>query len=205
MSESLVEHGADVNTRLNRGRSGRGRLNPTGATPFFFAADTADIPLLKLGADPTLTNADNCTPLLAAAGRGTYAPGEEAGTEAESLEAVRLLLKLGADINAVDDKGETTMHGAAYESLPEMIRFLAAHGADIGIWNKKNKYKWTPLLIAEGHRSGNFKPAVATITAIHDVMRAAGIEPPPPTLRSSRRRDDYSTDGKKKPATAKTN
>ena len=75
--------------------------------------------LLELGADPTLTNADRCSPLLAAAGIGTLAPGEEAGTEDEALEAVRLLLELGADINAVDDNGETAMHGAAYKSLPE--------------------------------------------------------------------------------------
>ena len=58
----LVKHGADVNTRLKEGRAGRGRLNQKEATPFLLAADTADVPymklLLELGADPTLTNAD---------------------------------------------------------------------------------------------------------------------------------------------------
>ena len=74
--------------------------------------------LVALGADPLLKNAENCTPLMAAAGVGTTAPGEVAGTESEVLEAVKLLLDLGADVNAVDDNGETAMHGAAYKNLP---------------------------------------------------------------------------------------
>src|SRR5882757_5588513 len=41
----LVAHGADVNTRLKHGSSGRGQLSQIGATPFFMACDTADVPL----------------------------------------------------------------------------------------------------------------------------------------------------------------
>ncbi|MHC4876889.1 MAG: ankyrin repeat domain-containing protein [Planctomycetota bacterium] len=126
---ALVKHGSDVNFQLKRGSSRRGRLNRRRATPFFYAADTADLPLMKLllelGADPTIVNGDNCPPILAAAGLGTYAPGEEAGTEDEAIAAVRLLLDLGADINAVDRNGETAMHGAAYANLPKMVRFLS--------------------------------------------------------------------------------
>ena len=142
--------------------------------------------LLELGADPTLTNADRCSPLLAAAGIGTLAPGEEAGTEDEALEAVRLLLDLGADINAVDDNGETAMHGAAYKSLPGMVQLLADHGADVEVWNRKNKYGWTPLQIAQGYRPGNFKPAPATIAAIRRVLQAAGVEPPVHATRGAK-------------------
>jgi len=197
----LVESGADINRKLKRGRSGRGRLNHRGATPFFFAADTADLALMKLlvelGADPAVGNADNCPPLLAAAGIGTRAPGEEAGTEDEGLAAVKYLLTLGADINAVDKNGETCMHGAAYASWPEMVRFLVAHGADIKVWNQKNQYGWTPLLIAEGHRPGNFKPAARTINAMREVMLRSGVKPPKPTPRK-RTNDEYS--GKKQAA-----
>lgn len=205
----LVQQGANVNTRLEKGRSGRGRLNQTGATPFLLAADTADIPylklLLELGADPTISNADQCPPILAAAGIGTLAPGEEAGTEDEAIAAVQLLLDLGADINTVDKNGETTMHGAAYGSLPKMVRFLADHGADIAVWNQKNKYGWTPLLIAEGYRPGNFKPAAATIEAIHEVMLKAGVQPPSPTdPRPKRTNDDYAPPKKKQPAKRNT-
>ncbi|MEZ6137173.1 MAG: ankyrin repeat domain-containing protein [Pirellulaceae bacterium] len=167
----LAAAGADVNRRMEGGSSGRGKLNHKGATAFLFAARTNDVPLLKvlleLGADSDLRNADNCTPLLAAAGIGTLAPGEEAGTEDEAIETVNFLLDLGADINHVDDNGETAMHGAAYKSLPQVVALLAERGAKIDVWNQKNKYGWTPVLIAEGHRPGNFKPAAETLEAIH--------------------------------------
>jgi hypothetical protein len=86
-------------------------------------------------------------------------------------------------VNTVDANGETAMHGAAYKSLPRMVELLANKGAKIEIWNQKNKSGWTPLLIAEGFRPGNFKPSAETIAAIHAVMRAAGLTPPPPTPR----------------------
>ncbi len=152
---------------------------------------TADVPLMKtlvkLGADPRLPNAQHCTPLMAAAGVGCLAPGEEAGTEDEALEAVKLALELGNDVNAVDDNGETAMHGAAYKSFPKVVQLLADKGAKIEVWNRKNKYGWTPLLIAEGHRPGNFKPSPETIAALQRVMLAAGVTPPPSaTHRASR-------------------
>ena len=180
--KELVARGADVNARLERGRPGRGRINKRGATPFLLAAATADAPLMRLlvelGADPLLPNGENCTPLMAAAGVGTIAPGEEAGTEPEALEAVALALDLGADVNAVDDNGETATHGAAYKSLPRVVQLLVDRGAKIEVWNRKNKYGWTPLLIAEGYRVGNFKPSVETTAALHRVMLAAGVTPP---------------------------
>jgi uncharacterized protein len=183
----LAELGADVNARIEKGASGRGKLGMTGATPFLLASKTADLPymrlLVELGADPLLANKDGCTPLMAAAGIGTLAPTEEAGTEPEALAAVEYLLTLKADVNTVDKNGETAMHGAAYKSLPKMVQLLTDRGAKIETWNQKNKYGWTPLVIAEGFRPGNFKPSVETIDAIHRVMRAAGVTPPPPTPR----------------------
>src|SRR5213075_1291128 len=94
--------------------------------------------------------------------------------EPEVLEAAQLALELGADVNAVDANGETAMHGAAYRNHPKVVQFLADKGARIDVWNRKNKYGWTPLAIAEGHRPGNFKPSAETIDAIHHVMQAAG-------------------------------
>ena len=180
---ALVKHGADVNVRLTRGSSGRGKLSTVGATPFLFAAKTADLPLMKLlvelGADPKLPNKDGATPLMAAAGLGCHAPTEEAGTEPECIEAVQYLLSLGADVNTVDANGETAMHGAAYKSLPKMVELLASKGAKISLWNTKNKAGWTPLLIAQGFRPGNFKPIAETSAAIEKVMRANGVTPPP--------------------------
>ncbi|HXJ74846.1 MAG TPA: ankyrin repeat domain-containing protein [Candidatus Dormibacteraeota bacterium] len=201
--KALVAHGADVNARLKTGKPGKGVLNRQGATPFLLAAVTADAPLMRLlvslGADPLLPNVENCTPLMAAAGVGTLAPTEEAGTEPEVLEAVQLALELGADVNAADNNGETAMHGAAYKSLPKVVQFLADHGARIDIWNNTNHYGWTPIRIAEGYRVGNFKPSVETITALHQVMRAAGVTPPPPTARVvAENKEDYPASPAKK-------
>jgi ankyrin repeat protein len=192
----LVKAGADVNMRLKSGATARGSLGHAGATAFLLASKTADLPFMKLlvelGADPAIANNDGCTPLMAAAGIGCLAPDEVAGTEAECLAAVDYLLTLKLDINAVDKNGETAMHGAAYKSLPKLVQFLADRDAKIDVWNKKNKYGWTPLLIAEGFRPGNFKPSVETIEAIHRIMRANGLTPPPPTPRSAESTgDDY--------------
>ena len=65
-----------------------------------------------------MPNFNNTTPLMAAAGLGTTEPLEEAGEEPEALEAVKMLLDLGANVNAVDNSGDTAMHGAAYAQLP---------------------------------------------------------------------------------------
>ncbi len=180
--QDLVSHGADVNARMTEKINlGNTRLNKLGATPFFLAAHAADAELMRaladLGADSLLPNADNSTPLMAAAGLGTRSPGEDAGTEPEVLEAVRLALDLGADINAVDDKGETAVHGAAYKNLPKVVALLAEKGADIEIWHKRNAWGWTPLEIAEGYRFGNFKPSPVTVEALHKVMRERGVDP----------------------------
>jgi len=186
----LVAHGADIHVRLEKGDSGRGKFTTTGSTPLLLAARAADVPLmpllLELDADPGLANVDNCTPLLAAAGVGALGDGDEAaGTDEEAAEAVRLLLEIGADVNAVDNNGETAMHGAAYQSRPKLVQLLAERRADINVWNRKNKWGWTPLMIAQGHRPGNFRPAPETIAAIERVMQTAGVEPPKPIRNSN--------------------
>ena len=183
MAEILVQHGADVNLRLPSGGGGRGKLRRKGATPFLLAADTADLPYLKqllnLGADPTIPNVEDCPPLLAAAGIGSTAPEEEAGSEPEILKVLELLLSLGADVNHVDANGETAMHGAAYKNVPKVVHLLDKAGADPAIWNRRNKYGWTPLLLARGFRPGNFKPDAATEAAVIEVMERHGLKIPP--------------------------
>lgn len=179
----LVASGANVNATHGTHRPNRSALNRTDATPFLLASETADVPLMRLlielGADPTIPNADHVTPLLAASGVGVLGDGDEtAGTEEEAIEAVQLLLDLGADVNAVDDEGKTAMHGAAFKSWTKLVVFLADHGADVEVWNQKNDRGWTPLMIAQGHRPGNFRPSQPTIDAIELVMRRAGVEPP---------------------------
>ena len=87
--------------------------------------------LATLGADPLLVNEDNTTVLMAAAGVGTHSPGEDAGTDSEGFEAVKVAVELGIDVNAVNKDGDTAMHGAAYKQFPSVVRYLAEHGANI--------------------------------------------------------------------------
>ena len=179
---ALVARGANVNARLNkvpRPPASATLLGTEGATPFLMAADRADVPLmrelLKVGADPLLPNADKSTPLMAAAGLGTSDPLEEAGTEDEALDAVKMLLDLGADINAVDNKGDTAMHGAAYGNFPMIVQLLATRGADINIWKRPDTEGRTPLFIAEGFKAGRPQPSRPTIDAIQRLMAVAGV------------------------------
>ena len=197
--KKLVSHGADVNSRLKNGKSAPGKFSRAGSTPFLLASFTDDVAfmqlLVDLGADPLLGNNDRSTPLMVATGIGigSDAADETAGTEPEVIEAVQLLLKLGVDVNAVDANGETAMHGAAYKNDPKVVQLLADRGAKIEIWNRKNKYGWTPLLIAEGHRPGNFKPSAETVDAFHRIMLAAGVTPPTKTAAASVGEDAYAT------------
>jgi len=180
---ALVARGANVNARLGKGvprpPASATLLGTEGATPFLMAADRADVPLMrelvKAGADPFLPNADKSTPLMAAAGLGTSDPLEEAGTEDEALEATKMLLDLGADINAGDTKGDTAMHGAAYGNFPAIVQLLADRGADVDIWKQPDKEGRTPLFIAEGYKAGRPQPSRPTIDALERLMAAAGV------------------------------
>jgi ankyrin repeat protein len=180
----LVAKGAALDARVTRRPSmGVTTLNSIGATPFLLAARTADAPLMKLlaelGASPLLTNEDGSTPLMVAAGLGTNAPGEDPGTEPEVLEAVKVALQLGNDLDAVDKNGETAMHGAAYKHVPTVVQYLASRGARMEIWNRPNAKGWTPLTIAEGIQRGmNIVSSPATAAAIRQVMSAASSRQP---------------------------
>jgi ankyrin repeat protein len=176
----LAAKGANLNARVTRKPNmGTTTLNAIGATPFLLAARTKDVELMRLladlGADPLLTNEDGTTPLMVAAGIGTSSPLEDPGIEPEVLEAVKLALKLGGDVNAVDKKGETAMHGAAYKHVPSVVTFLAENGAKVEVWNKQNERGWTPLKIVEGIPVGMNIAGDAPTRAV--VRRLMGLPP----------------------------
>jgi uncharacterized protein len=186
MVRKLVAKGANVNARMTKrgyvgGIAVKTGLNMIGATPFLMAARGADAPLMRLlaelGADTRLPNADNTSPLLVAAGVGTQSPREDPGTEAEVLAAVKVALELGGDVNAIDNNGETVIHGTVYKQVPSVAEYLIAKGARIEIWNQKNKTGWTPLRMADGvvfpHFGFNSSPAMAE--TLRKVMSAAGV------------------------------
>ena len=179
----IVKRGANVNFRLPKGAPKQpntsSRVESEGATPILFAADRSDVPLMRLlvelGADPLVPNFNNTTPLMAAAGLGTTEPLEEAGEESEALAAVNMLLDLGADINAVNNDGDTAMHGAAYNIYPLVVKLLGERGADPQVWSKPNKFGRTPLFLAEGYAGRLPRPDIPTIEAVTKLMLAAGL------------------------------
>jgi ankyrin repeat protein len=150
----LVKLGANINARQTKEpRDGnRNQQNRIGATPFLLAAKSADVPLMRVllenGADPSIKTNNNTTPLMVAAGVGIWAPGENPGTHEEALGAVKLILDLGADVNAIDDNGDTALHGAVYRggAVP-VIQVLADKGARLDVVNKKG---WMPVTAADG-------------------------------------------------------
>ena len=87
-----------------------------------------------------------------------------------------MLAKLGIDPNVVDKNGETAMHGAAYRNYPSTVAVLTELGADPTVWNRKNKHKWTPHLIASGKRPGSLKPSPETIAALDRALQSQSVE-----------------------------
>ena len=173
----LAGYGADLDARMTRRpRNGLlSALNKIGASAFLLAARAADVPLMRLladlGADPLLPNEDGTTPLLAAAGVGVHSPGEDGGTEAEALAAVRLAWELGGDIHAVNANGETAMHGAAYVGANSIVQFLIEKGIKAEVWHTENRYGWTPVTIADGVlRTGNLRAAPHTAVLLRQSL-----------------------------------
>jgi ankyrin repeat protein len=155
LARTLVEFGADINARQTRepnsDMEGRNSLNRYGATPFFLAAKSVDVPLmqalLELGADPFIGNVDGDTPLMVAAGVGVYSQGESPGLPEESADAVKMLLDLGAPVNELDKHGETAMHGPAWRGSNEAVMLLVNAGERLDVRNDRG---WLPLTIADG-------------------------------------------------------
>jgi ankyrin repeat protein len=73
------------------------------------------------------------TPLLAAAGVGSSGLDTRGRyrTEAQGLEAVKLLLDAGADVRARDKSGNTALHAVAGAGWNSVVSLLAARNADL--------------------------------------------------------------------------
>ena len=169
LAKKLLEHGADPNVRVGWkentfGKEGGTARNPpniqlgrhllsyVGATPFYVAAKNGDAPYMKLladhGANAMMTTRAGITPLMVAAGLD-YWEGESPGpftgvSEAERLEAVKLAVSLGNDVNAHADFGNYPMTGdTAYTLLyyPHNIDDLLELGVGDPRWSGS-----TPLI-----------------------------------------------------------
>src|SRR5690606_37971457 len=163
LARQLLEAGADPNVRIDwqemrfnkvagMARNppglvlGRHMLTYNGATAFYVAAKNGDAPLMRLlveyGANPLIPNRFNITPLMVAAGLDTWegeTPGPHTGvSEAERLEAVKLAVELGNDVNARADFGDFEMIGDPEYTLlyyPHNIEELADLGVGDPRWD----------------------------------------------------------------------
>jgi ankyrin repeat protein len=104
---------------------GRHYLTYMGATPFYLAARNGDAEMMRIlagaGANPTRPTKYGVTPLMGAACLDYYegeSPGPFSGvSETERLEAVKLALELGNDINARTHFGDYPMTGSPEDTL----------------------------------------------------------------------------------------
>jgi ankyrin repeat protein len=145
--KKLLEHGADVNAELNAGilgpsRAATGNRNLTkGSTPFLKACTTSDVEMMKVlldwGADPFQTNLTHANCLMMIAGLN-WQPQASVGPQDDAIEAAKLVLDLGIDVNAKNDLGQTALHGAAARTeerdANKLIQFLVDRGANV--WAK---------------------------------------------------------------------
>ena len=147
----------------------------TGMTPLLRAAKTFDAGaialLLKHGATVDLPNEGGVTPLMAAAGYGSvecdargYGPGIPhylaPDSQAKSIEALKLLLDGGADVNkrtigaraAARSPGRTALYGAAFWGWSDVVDYLVMRGAKIGVADPTGL---TPVDAAMGRAGGH--------------------------------------------------
>jgi ankyrin repeat protein len=142
LMNSLLDHGANPNARLTQKLWYRplthdvGWVNSVGSTPFWRAAQSTDLEVMKLlvarGADPSIPTTGGDTPLMVATGIGwganfTLSPPDS------WMPAIKYLVELGVNINATDARGYTALGGAAFRGNNEMVQYLIAKGARIDV------------------------------------------------------------------------
>ena len=148
---ALVAKGADIEARTPRANmmaltSFTQRIHK-GATPFLGAAWAGDHEvmrlLMSLGADPKKRDEDENqhTALMLASGmvgsQGINIDDAVRMTEADRVEAVKLIMDAGVEIEAQDGWGYRAMHYAAGAGFHKVITELLARGADINPLSKE--------------------------------------------------------------------
>ena len=158
--DTLLRRGADPDSRILQVTPVRFNVlslgaftwvDFTGETPFIRAATAGDVTVMKrllaAGADPKLSTRQGTSALMAAAGINwvvsqTWTEGPE-----PLLDAVRLCVELGLDVNQKNSMGLQAIHGAANRGSNNIIRFLAANGAQLETPDREGR---TPLEWAGG-------------------------------------------------------
>jgi len=179
--KQILSHNPNVDAALTRPLPGRSGMDSgdtslgAGSTPLMRAARSGDAPAMRLllaqGANAKLTTKDGNTALLFAAGVG-YRDKNTRGSEAEAIEAVKVAMDTGLDLNAENTRGETALDGAAGRGADQIVQFLVDHGAKI---NAKSKQGFTPVDYALG------KAVVGQLPVPHDstvalLRKLGGVE-----------------------------
>jgi ankyrin repeat protein len=109
--------------------------------------------LLKHGADPHIATLSGTTPLMAAAGvnwtvNQTYDEGQES-----LLEAVKLCVELGMNVNAANSMGLTPLMGAANRGSDSIIEYLVSKGAKLDAKDKEGRsaFNWAEGIFLATH------------------------------------------------------
>lgn len=185
-----IAKGADVNATLKstlpiwvaQGGNHNGILRE-GSTAFLRASMSADLPvmniLLAAGADPKLAtapddrpagrrlgeNSGKTTPLMAAGGVG-WREDISRGRVPDAIEAIKLLVAKGGNINEANQGGDTPLTGAAMRGEPALVEYLLSIGADP---KHKNARGLTALDIANGNSDYSIlpNPLVAEVLKKH--------------------------------------
>ena len=188
--KDLLAHGANVNAQLKTQQPYRAKLDrgddtifTTGTTPLMRAAMAGDTEVVRLllakGADPKLATRSGISPVMAAAGLGSREEDTTGRhkTEADIIASIEPCLKAGADVNAVDSKGQTALHGAASKGYVQVVKYLAAHGANLGLKDKQGKTALDAAL-GNGVRGGGFDGDRKDVhESVADVLRQLMAEP----------------------------
>lgn len=146
-----------------------------GTTPFWIAARLADVDMMRLlaahGADPSFVAPSGRTILMAPVTADAL-PAFKA-TESRSLEAVKTALELGADVNAINEKGETALHGAAKLGYNTVVQFLVDKGARLDVKNKRNE---TPLAMTSPYLDPFSDQVVQERKSTAELLRKLGAK-----------------------------
>jgi uncharacterized protein len=196
----LIDKGANVNARMKDSTETRTVftnqwLDENGATAFLRASQSGDVVLMKLllahGADPKIDTALHVTALQVAAGIGWVEGITYEWSPESTLEAVKMLIDLGLDVNAQADTGRTALHGAAHKGRSDVVQVLADHGAKLDVrdyGNTDNRggklavHTWEPVDYADGLVRVGVQSAIPhpeTGLLLRKLMAAAGLPAPP--------------------------
>ena len=159
MVRALLDHGANPNTPLTtwtptRRSSKDFNFEPplVGATPFWLAARFSEPGVMRLlvkhganplfvhhaeywAGEPALLRTQTTTALMAATGMGGGDPWvqpDRGEREALVLEAARLAVELGVNVNAANTDGRTALDAAKALKYDTVVKFLVEKGAKPG-------------------------------------------------------------------------